>query len=572
MGTRILSATVVLVALLGSGAAWAFGTDDPTCADYEYYYGAHPPECDYQSYMVTQQRYVDVCGGTPSPMGEGLPAIDVEVAMPDLSMTGRFTPVLFLHGGGVAGAFNDIHGAGHDVNPYQNIVRKLVFKGLVVIMPIDPNIGPGYYPYDIGSGSTLSHGTAWRAIQAFQCLAKRLDVGNSLAPGPCQADGDCLTGDPLANRLAWNQANKENVVVVGHSFGGVTGLYIPQYYDYALKGLVLIDPAKDIGTGSYPSAVEAGTPVVHFYPDWYGPFAKNEPNPIFAISSTAVSGPWVPIGIRDYPGGPECTRGMPCYCDPDAGCHESHHCSSFSNTLSYSEYNFYNSSHGSWCTPTTASCVGGTYDGALCTGPSGVSCTGGECVDCPYAKEISVPDLAPPDGCRAGTVCGQLTKCLNGNSKPAGATWKAYWHGSGASAATVLERYVVAYTACLGGLQGAGLQSYVNGKQRQYDDAGVGGGPEDMFACSCPVYTDKPACLWAGCHWAQAMDGKIIRINNGQFVSEYAAAGTSNPRFGYSNGVTFDSNGDFTERTERLSASSSSPYNIACQSGPGFID
>ncbi len=549
---------------------------DPTCDDYTQYFGASgdslPPECVRDAESVSFRRYTNPCGDTSL-------GIDVDVAYPELtSTTGRLTPVLFLHGMGIAAGSTDIHPEGHPVNPYQELLATLAARGLVVIMPVDPHLAPGYLPYDTGSGPTLTRGTAWRSITTFECLARRLDVGTALAPGLCEADGDCLHDDPLANRLAWSDADKRNLVAIGHSAGGMAALYVPHHYGQALKAIILIDPATDIAPENYPPAIAPETPVIHLYPDWYGPLAKHEANPSFAIAAASITGPWIPIGIRDYRGA-GCSKGESCDCDPDAGCHESNHCTALSNALSHSEDGGPASAHGSWCTPTTSSCSGGPSDGLLCSGPEAHACgEGGICTACPTARQISVPDEAAPGGCPAGGVCGQLTRCLHGATKPDGATWTAAHHGNGRDASKILTRYVVAYAACFGGHEGAAMQPWVNGEQRRLDDAGSGEPVctlDGLVSETCSGHTSRGRCEAAGCFWAQAMDGKAIRINDGQWVTEYGPATPANPRFDFDNGVAFDAHGDFREQRERLGMTGgleAPDYNIVCRSGPAFVE
>ncbi len=580
MRTAIVTCGVVgLVALGWAPPVLAFGVQDPTCLDYTTNYGIAPPECAYASSSVTQVRYVNPCGGMATPMGEPVPALDVEVAYPNLGSPGIFTPVMFLHGGGVANSFKDLHAAGHAVNPYQDLVTSLVFQGLVVVMPIDPNIAASYYPYDMGA----TRGTAWRTSTVFECLLKRLDVGTTESPGACTRDGSCLWGDPLVNRIAWRSGDRESVVVIGHSFGGVTAMYMPDAFRGQVKGLILIDPARDFPM-AMPSMVPTNAPVIHFYPDWYGPFSQAESNPTFSLWSGMTNNPWVPIGIRDYPGGPTCAPGTSCDCNPNTGCHEAHHCSGFSNTMAYAEFQGWNSGHGTWCTSTTKTCTGGgAYNGLLCT--TSAECNGGTCDACPAARVVNphathpVPLGSPPMGIAAGGITGQFTRCIYGPTKPPAATWRADGYQDSMNASRTLKRYVTAYANCLGGLNGVRTQPWINGKQRFYDDRGYIAGGENASCtrnglddASCAINTTASSCQTAGCTWTQVMDGKIIRINNGQWVTEYDGANSGNPRYPFANGVTFDANGDFWEQSQRLGTTGmpAAPYyNIICSSGPG---
>ncbi len=607
MRTRIPGSTLLVLGVLWQASdASAQPTIPPgsdiNCGMYNDYYNFLPPECDIQAASVIQARVLNVCGVSGGPGPTGLPAMDIELAFPDpatLTSGTRLAPVVLVHGGGVGTAYKDLHPEEHPINPYQDLARQLVFKGFVVIQPIDPNIGPGTTgnPYDEhrcggspsgalctsstscsgGAMCTLIKGTAHRIMDGVTCMTKRLDgTLNSLGVPRCAYEpGGCISD--LMNKVAWNDANRENIIYIGHSAGGIAGLYAPAAYGSALKGLILMDPAKDALTGHPPTSIATATPVVHLYPDWYGPMAMSEKNTTIQLgtSSTAITGPWVPIGVRDFPG-----------CNPNTGCHEANHCNGLGNTRSYLNFG-YQDSHESWHGSGLTYCSGSSYySGYICQGSMTSWCTstGGSC-------------LAPTSGrytawCPAGQGCAQAQKCLGGPTKPAGATWSFHRSGgSGTTAGKVMTRYVLAYAGCLGGISGAKWQPWVTGRQRDLDDSGLPAPDGDTTACvtgtrsgstTCSAFTTYSSCTLAGCYWMRGADGQIIRKNNGQTgITEYGPGSVTDPRYGYGprTGVPDQpswpgwnpTTGAFNEVSERLGTTPSSTNYISCQSGPGFV-
>ncbi len=595
MRTRILGCTLVALGVLSGVPEVAAQTlpppgTDMTCLDYDLHYNFVPPECDFQGNSVMGRRLLNVCGSDGAP--GSLPVIDVDVSYPDpalLTPGTRFAPVVLAHGGGVAPAYKDIHPAGHGTNPYQNLAWQLVFKGMIVIQPIDPNLGPNGNPFDeqrcggtAGGAVCTSNadcvspatcqvyvkGIAHRLVDAITCVTRRFDgtIGPTGAPR-CSTEPQGCVND-LVNKVAWTEANRESLVFIGHSAGGIAGLYFPAMYGSALKGLLLIDPAKDSLTANPPASISTNTPVVHFYPDWYGPMAKSEPNTTIQLgtASSTITGPWVPIGIRDYPG-----------CNPDTGCHEANHCSGLGN---HNAYLYHSGEHAPWCGSGFQYCAGGSYDGLAC--PTGY-CPGGTCTLCTKVDPT----------CPSGTTCGQHAKCIKGPTKPTAATWTLHRNpgGEGTTASSILRRYVLAYAGCLGGFSGAKWQPWVTGRQRDLDDSGAVAPDGDTTACldssaapsmACSMYSTWSSCTLNGCYWSRGTDGAVIRKNNGQLgISAYGPGTSSDPRYGYGpttavinqpawpgwNPVT----GAFDEVSERLDTTPGGAKYIACQSGPGFV-
>ncbi len=258
----------------------------------------------------------------------------------------------------------------------------------------------------------------------------------------------------------------------------------------------MLDAAKATWVANPPTGLSTGTPIIHLYPDWYGPFRESQ-NQLFTLGTNPnVTGPWAPIGIKDM------------NCDPDSGCHNAHHCMTVEDAFSW-ESGYGNSSH----------------------------------------------ETKADSQCRTSGVV------------PPGATWtwgESYY---------IAQRYVVAYASCMGGVVGSYYQSWVNGKDREFDDSGTNGHlcTRDGFVdATCGSYATKSSCLAApasyGCHWAEGEDGSVIRINNGQRVTEY---GASADRY-YTSDENYDpQTGAFDERTETLSASPSNAKFIRCSSGHG---
>ncbi len=457
--------------------------------------------------------------------------IDVDVFYPNpasLLPGTQFQPIVFQHGGGVANTFCDKHSAdntfpysctsaNHYTNPYREIGDQLAFKGSVVMFPII-NIGPKSLPWVDGE----------KINRAVTCLGNRTTTVSG--PGGCGEVGEptCMTN--LLNRVAWGTSNKENLVFVGHSAGGIAGMYLPQQLGHALKSIILIDPAKDVYTQN-PPVLNGNTPLIHFYPDWYGPLA-NAANGLFGLMGS-TTGTYIPIGVREGTG-----------CNPNnpglSGCHEAHHCTSLDNTYSWVG-GFDAAGHAQFC------------------GPSG-NCVA-QSLRQPSSPES--PSLACPT---ASTECGRGTACRHSfPGKPANHTWS----GGGGGADKFLARYVISYAACTGALYGPEYQSWVNGRDREIDDAGSNTGEcrwwDGIFLSTCVNYWTKSQCQAdINCKWVQGEDGKAVRINNGQVVTEYVA----DPSRTYTAAEGYNpTTGQFTERTERLGTTGQ--YAIRCHAGNG---
>ncbi len=556
MRARILgSITAVVVLMGGARSAQAGALDNPTCEPYSPTY--YTPECDPESTYI-HRRIVDPCGCGADPTG-CIPGMgtghDVELTYmspANLPVGSRIAPVVHLHGGGVEDSFNDTHG--HGVNPYQMLANHLARKGLVVIQPIEAHTNAD--PWIAGE----------HVASVLTCTAKLFDSAT--------CGSNCVTD--LLDKVAWNDRNKENLIAIGHSAGGVAALYVPQYYGSALKGMILVDPANEAYAANPPSNIATNTPIVHLYPDWYGPLAKNKPNSIINLGTASyVTGQWVPIGIRDYPG-----------CNPNTGCHEAHHCNTLGNNIAYN-LTYSDIGHSQHCAYGKSTCYkpGSPYDGWTCDPMwNGVTQT----VDPNWCANIAGGTCQPCTKTRSecGGWCGRNEVCRGGPTKPLGATWiadhnSAHWWMN-ANSGRVTERYVIAYAACLGGTNGSKMQPWVTGRARDYDDSGVGGYSGDYNACTkngvadvgCAAHTLRSNCEAAGCHWAYAADGKVIRLHNGETVTEYNAGTGTDTRY-YSSAYTsvpwgYTGSGAFTERYERLTKTPGSQYYIACQSGPGF--
>ncbi len=544
MRTRFLSSVVMALAASWHVTAAAQTEADlfTACNNYWSNYLVSPPECTWEVNFGAHTQFPNVCGtvtntciggpnaGTSCSMdyqchdmatGDGhcdsVP-VRVELSYPTEPNPGvTYTPAVFMHGGGVDPGYRDIHEQAfgsspyeypsHPVNPYQGIVRRLVAKGMVVAQPIFPS-------------TDAPQIMANRAAEAVRCMMERMDsdlcVGNSTRP--------CFT--PLVDRVAWKQNGKQEIVYVAHSSGGVAALYMPQQLGYALRGLVLIDPAKDdLWLNNPPETIYSKTPIVHLYPDYYGPLSRNGMNSLMNIgTSSFVTGPWIPLGIRDYPandcnpdvkkcvGGPtagaNCADASTCGGGTCEACHEAHHCLSMGNDNSHEAQS---TQCGAWCGAGVKFC-GSTapqaYKGLPCTSDANCGSVGGSCVTC--TKSMGT-------GCPAGQVCGQGSKCReNANLKPNTGNqhvWKYHRaNGSGASATTILARYVIAYAGCYGAMKGANLQPWITGVQRDRDDVGFGGEPGDPYGCVtksgnwssyCSSWTSQPICEYQGCFWAK---------------------------------------------------------------------
>ncbi len=530
MRTRILS-TLVTALVLSWQATAAAQTDadlEAACNNYSTNYVVTPPECTWEVNFGAHTAFPNVCGtpmtwdganwkgvcvenndGTPcitdmecydsmSGIGWCDNAVRVELSYPTEPNPGvTYAPAVFMHGGGTDPGYRDIHEQAyspdknpndypsHPINPYQGIVRRLVAKGMVVIQPIFPS-------------QAAPQIMAKKAAKAVNCMMERLDSTT------CGADRPCFVN--LVDRVGWKFADKSHIVYIGHSSAGVASLYVPAELGYALRGIIMIDPAKDDGwVSNPPTAVHTDTPVVHFYPDYYGPLAKvATPNSLLNLGThPALTGPWVPIGIRDYPG-----------CNPDTGCHEAHHCTSLGNDMTHETASNTHGLCGAYCGSGVKFCSESapTYVGLPCTTDANCGGVAGSCITC--TKTIS-------PACPAGTVCSQAHKCRNNTAlKPAGHVWKHHrTDGVGATSTTILARYVISWAGCLGAIKGDKLQPWVTGRQRDFDDLGFGGEPSDPLACTkngipdsfCAQWTNKPFCEVSGCFWAKNAE----RVCNG---------------------------------------------------------
>ncbi len=500
--------------------------------------------------------------------------------------SGPMPPVLLLHGGN-AGAPNfhskDAHG--HDVNPYDDIAEDLVYAGFVVIEPLLPAIAPGSKPYK----------DATTVAGIVECLAQMStppefpgDPNACTGTGgtyPCRGDG----------RIAWSKNSKENLVIVGHSAGAIVGLYLPAMLRTAVKAVILIDPAKDEYLEQPPMLTMSGTntPIVHIYPDWYGPY-QNSQNMLFRLGAqnscqggicvggqnpgvpcttsfnsmtcgegyctdqmgcygaadcpggtctgpAPTKGPWVPIGIRDYPG-----------CDPDIGCHESTHCSALGTGIAYDFKNSYppaaRISHHAWCGPNTLD----VYTAATCTKIMNACPEGQHCSPATYCNKNL-----------GGAVNWRRHRSIDPNFSPEAP-------GYGARASWILRRYVRSYAACMGGQYGAEHQKWVTGMSRTLNDTGGASFCSDtsgVITPTCSAYTTENSCRVGNCLWNTGYDqGQVIRLHNGETVTEYTEP------FGRYYGAEEGFNpatGSFVEKQERLGLTPNSPYYISCQSGPG---
>ncbi len=558
---RILGAAALAMMSLVSGQALAGSLPYGSCEPYSPAYNT--PECAKDKPYVTQRT---TCAGFQ---------VNLTYPSPTSIPAGvRLAPAVLLHGGGTAAAFDDWHltqGAGmsHPVNPYQRITDHLALQGMLVMTVIHPN-----------STQTNQSLVAEEIAKTLTCMAARFEVPKT--GGTCP--GGCI--NDLLDKVAWNANNKENLIVVGHSSGGVQALFLPQYYGSAVKGMILIDPAKDLGTQAPPSAISSNTPVVHFYPDWYGPLAKNEPNNIMnLITAATLTGPYVPIGIRDYP----CSAQTGCGCNPNQGCHMAHHCNGLGDNPSWMYSNNGYSSptgHASYCEPNSRWCNAPGYPehGTTCYANTWCGAWGVGVPQNPNCVLCSKTHT----GCNAEfDTCSQLDVCLTGATKPSSTSvvwtnnpgYSSSIIGGEVSSARMLERYVVAYAACLGGTNGSKMQPWVNGRARYHDDFGSGssctmnGIPGNA---TCDTKATQVDCEAAGCFWARNADGgPIIRVNNGEYVNAYGPGITGDTRYygAASTSVAWNynaTNGSFYERTERLGYTPGSAYFIGCQSGPGY--
>ncbi len=543
MKTNLLSSIIALASLLLlTPAAQAY---DPTWCSTHY----NQPECNggggpAHSVGVNWVRLVNPCNVKDINGAY----VDVEVTMPYDTSPGRKRPaVLLLHGGGVDGGHRDWHSPAHPVNPYQELARQLALMSMVVIQPIMP-VGPASTPY----------GDADTATAIVSCFARKTDKTW------CPSKEPCLSGNVLYDALSLTITKMDSLLVVGHSSGGVSALYMPQKLNgtnnpsFALRGLILIDPAKEQYTLSPPQSIAAATPVVHLYPDYYGPL-RNSNNNLFRLGApnscvggtsnglgcvdgtdcpggsctgvAPIKGSWVPIGIRDSPAALASSK------------HDAQHCLGLEGTASW----VYNppADHFPYCYP--AQWSGGYYCSKL-----------------------------PPNGgtCGGANFCGQDAVCYSNPNLKTG-TGNLAW-GSG-TARQILHRYVSSYAACLSADYGSYYQPWVTGSDRATDDSGsatsfcedgmppfgAGGGGNPNPTCS--LNTNTLDCWTAGCHWVQAEGYKTIRVNNGQVVTDY----TQNTDRWYTAYERYNtpSAGAFTERTEKNSGTPTDPLYVKCQAG-----
>ncbi len=617
MGRRITGSMVVVVALsagprlAAAHDVWCNSTDPtnlhigkPECSD--------SPGFGTFTNMV-HLRLENICQ-VSSP---DIP-INVDLIYPSpatFSATTRLQPIVFQHGGGVGPSFCDKHsgpgllppyncGAGHPTNPYGEIGDYLAQKGAVVMFPI-LNLGPGTVPYT-DSG---------RMLEAVTCLGKRTNQ----IPGEGTCNGlTCITD--LVNKVAWSINNKQNITFLGHSAGAMAGLYLPQRLGSSLKAMILLDPSKPDYSATAPSGLASyATHVVHIYPDWYGPL-QNSSNQLFrlGLSNTcqggrceggsnpgALCGPTSPCA-----GGGYCTDGMGCSsnamcgttwtgtctgpapvagawvplglreigtCKPNEGCHVAQHCTAMSGEYSWLT-GYEVNGHRNFCNPNRP----GNNCAGLATPPANAPCS--------LEFNMSTGVWEQP------VECSRDSSCRKGPTNNLAQNWQR------ASAYHTIRRYIIAYAACMGGTHGTYYQSWVDGKDRQFDDAGLyqtectryDGQPD----AGCAVNTSRSSCnANTQCKWAENECGKAIRVNNGVAATEYNAdagryymAGTSGQGYnttgvcqgGAYNGQACSSDaacgvginctaGDFIERQERLGppGSATDPRTIRCQAGFG---
>ncbi len=560
MRTRIVSTSVVVaLALLQAepAGAWCVGREGK-------------PEC-YSSpgvgmpAAVVHQRINNICN-ISSPDAY---KVDVEVMYPDplyVTPGTKLTPVLFLHGGGMANSFCDKHTTDtsfpydcspsfHYSNPFGYLGEHLAHKGAAVMFPI----------MQIDNNS-LPYNDADLLQNVITCLSDRTTTHPDVGTG-CGDEGEPLCITDLQDHLAWTHNDRPGLVAIGYSAGAVAGLYLPERLRSALRAVIMIDPAKEEYTMMPPVPTMYGTPVLHLYPDWYGPHrnhmcsapinparcqvdgdcpagqACTGGNNLFTLSGL-TGGAWVPMGIRE----------TGTFCDPDTGCHTATHCMPMLST----EYSWVNGmdqpGHANYCDPGTTTCTGMQQD---------TGCEG------------------------SATECSRFAKCAaNPAIEPSGHDW---FQGG---ATHIAYRYTIAWTACVGARFGSSYQSWVNGADRSFDDSGTNGSLCTLAGqpnSACAVHSTASACQAAGCHWAQGVDGKAIRINNGQRVTEYdhnpfryysashelynktgvCEGGTRNGQACSTDAFCLGANcsaGDFTERNEDLVLTPGPGY-LSCSTG-----
>ncbi len=545
MKTKLLSSTIVLAAFMAVASAPddVLAYDGVWCAD-----GDHmtSPECgggaQSSAPWAEWKRVTTGCDVTITVNNVSTTStIGLEFSYSaQAPYSGKYPPVLLLQGGGTVGAFTDPHG--DPANPYQELARGLALLSMIAIQPYWAT-GPGSMPWD----------DADIATQVLGCVAARTDLQTCATHKyGCIAE--------LTDRISWGPTNMQNMIIVGHSNGGVVSLYMPEKLDpvggdVGLRAVIMIDPAKDDYLAKVPRSLASNTTLVHIYPDFYGPLRNqvcNDPaktpcktdnqctapytcsggNQLFRLGANAscingtsaglgcvtnsdcpggsctgpapVKGNWIPLGIRDSPGALA------------LGKRDSQHCLALEERSAWN-YNQPDPAH---------------Y---------------------PYANGTKPP---PSGACPSGSTCGQASVCyangaLKKNGDPTG------WVDG--TSRNILHRYVMGYAACLSADYGVYYQPWVTGSDRAVDDAsgaafcevglrpqGAGGGGNPNPICS--LNTNVLDCWNANCHWVAASSYKAIRINNGTTnVNDYGSA--SYRWYGTYEGIA--NNGNFNERQER---------------------
>ncbi len=540
---------------------------------------AQTPECsdspgygDGTNLGVLQDFIYDACGTTSSGPG-GNPKVDFVVTYPDpvyYSGSKKFPLVVLQHGGGLADTFYDKHSldtspGSHRVSPYEELSMTLAHKGAVVITA------------GFNESSSVPYDSANTLAAAIGCFNDRVNskVCTTSTVEPCFS--------PLMDKVS------AEMTFVGHSSGGVIGLYLPEHYKSGIRGIIMLDPAKGSWLNQAPKTLaSAKIPIVHMYPDFYGP-ARDANNGLFrlgfpktcsggtyagygcrtnndcgtgscSINTPPFAGPWIPLGIRELPTG----AGGP---NPNTGHHEVHHCMGMSNA---GAFNYFPPGHEAFCNTSMS-----------CTKPS---------IDCGGQQ-----------------YCGPQRRCIVGIKN-------AIWNLTGADLQTgasyITRRYVAAYSACFGADYGHYYQSWVNGMDRNYDDAGDGRlcTKNGYVNSTCGAHTDWSTCATDTaneCLWANAQDkycvggsaagslcyeastglqfvctggycsglGKMIRINNGQTsISDYGLPISGDSRYYTTLMSNYSSStGRFDEQTERLGTTQGAAYAPACGAMTSFF-
>ncbi len=475
----------------------------------------------------------------------------------------------FKHGGGAHTYYWDNHGRaiGHPMNPYDQITASLVNKGLVVVHVI----------------SALHTVDPWVAadhvVEGLGCFRRATTSGQCITSG----SGTPLCFNDLLDRVNWGGAGMSNLTYIGWSSGGIAGIYLPEKLRTNIRMYIFIDPAKHEWMSMIPMSMYTNAPLIHLYPDYYGPY-NQALNNTFLLRNT-LSGAWVPIGMRDYdmPGATDCNPddfdGNPA---TDNGCHHSTHITAIDGYWSADPSG--PSAHQALCDD----------DGPAPTDSSGIVCSSRrECGTSGTWCEV-IKSLTTEGGIRA--------------IQAPNATWSMEPRGS----LEVLSRYVTAYAACLGAEDAGYFQPWVNGYKRSQDDGIACFGGTTSYPVpspSCAAHASSSACTGAGCVWAgwginagraeclrdaytpfreptcssyttsascfsnpactwAPTTRPAIRLNNGQVVTDYP----HNNNRDYmtepvaSGGSAYNTTtGAFTEQTERLDAT----YPITCASGIG---